>query len=156
MFSFVCVASYMINRHVFLAGFFLPYVAVSRKFLCSIVSVSVFLSGKSWTPFVPLGGIIDRGPKCTKIDRFSRASAPGLLSQPHACKTLSSNLHICSLEKKFDVVYDAATASGGGEDYKEISMKLLKNDGQRHGQVNSTLCMVSSSESGPPPPYYYI
>eukprot|EP00092_Neocalanus_flemingeri_P003620 GFUD01003884.1.p1 GENE.GFUD01003884.1~~GFUD01003884.1.p1 ORF type:complete len:324 (-),score=74.34 GFUD01003884.1:289-1260(-) len=31
---------------------------------------------------------------------------------------------------KFDVVYDAATASGGGEDYKSKSLKLLKQNGQ--------------------------
>ena len=37
-------------------------------------------------------------------------------------------------DQKFDVIYDAATNSGAGEDYKESSMELLKTDPQRHGQ----------------------
>lgn len=37
-------------------------------------------------------------------------------------------------EKKFDVIYDTATNSGAGEDYKDTCMQLLKKDGERHGQ----------------------
>jgi len=37
-------------------------------------------------------------------------------------------------DQKFDVIYDAATNSGAGEDYKDSSMELLKDDGKRHGQ----------------------
>ena len=33
-------------------------------------------------------------------------------------------------EEKFDVFYDAASGSGGGEDYKEKSLKLLSKEGQ--------------------------
>jgi len=33
-------------------------------------------------------------------------------------------------EEKFDVVYDTASGSGGGEDYKEKSLKLLSKEGQ--------------------------
>lgn len=36
-------------------------------------------------------------------------------------------------DQKFDVVFDAATNSGAGEDYKDQSLELLKT-GQRHGQ----------------------
>jgi len=36
--------------------------------------------------------------------------------------------------KKFDIVFDAATNSGGGEDYREKSLKLLKKDETNHGQ----------------------
>jgi len=36
--------------------------------------------------------------------------------------------------KKFDIVYDSATNSGGGEDYREKSLKLLKQDESNHGQ----------------------
>ena len=35
--------------------------------------------------------------------------------------------------KKFDIVYDSATNSGGGEDYREKSLKLLKQDESNHG-----------------------
>lgn len=40
-------------------------------------------------------------------------------------------------EEKFDVIYDCATASGGGEDYHGVSQPLLCSDGgdgRRHGQ----------------------
>ncbi|XP_063675065.1 uncharacterized protein LOC134811884 [Bolinopsis microptera] len=39
-------------------------------------------------------------------------------------------------ELQFDVIYDAATNSGGGEDYKNISMELLKpaTADKKHGQ----------------------
>ena len=36
--------------------------------------------------------------------------------------------------EKFDIVFDAATNSGGGEDYREKSLKLLKKDETSHGQ----------------------
>jgi len=36
--------------------------------------------------------------------------------------------------EKFDIVYDSATNSGGGEDYREKSLKLLKEDESSHGQ----------------------
>ena len=36
--------------------------------------------------------------------------------------------------KKFDIVYDSATNSGGGEDYREKSLKLLKQDDPNHGK----------------------
>jgi NADPH:quinone reductase-like Zn-dependent oxidoreductase len=35
---------------------------------------------------------------------------------------------------KFDVIYDAATGSGAGEDYKAQSLQLLRSAGERHGQ----------------------
>ena len=40
--------------------------------------------------------------------------------------------------KKFDVVYDVATGSGGGEDYLALSRPLLREatDGTQHGQVS--------------------
>ena len=37
--------------------------------------------------------------------------------------------------KKFDIVFDAATNSGGGEDYREKSLKLLKKDETNHGRL---------------------
>lgn len=36
--------------------------------------------------------------------------------------------------EKFDIVYDSATNSGGGEDYREKSLKLLKQDESNHGR----------------------
>ena len=36
--------------------------------------------------------------------------------------------------EKFDVVYDSATNSGGGEDYREKSLSLLKQDESNHGR----------------------
>jgi len=36
--------------------------------------------------------------------------------------------------EKFDIVYDSASNSGGGEDYREKSLSLLKQDGSKHGQ----------------------
>jgi len=36
--------------------------------------------------------------------------------------------------QKFDIVYDSATKSGGGEDYREKSLSLLKRDETNHGQ----------------------
>ena len=33
-------------------------------------------------------------------------------------------------DNKFDIVYDAATNSGAGEDYKDKSIRLLKDEGQ--------------------------
>ena len=41
--------------------------------------------------------------------------------------------------EKFDIVYDSATNSGGGEDYREKSLKLLKEDESSHG----TFCVGS-------------
>ena len=41
--------------------------------------------------------------------------------------------------EKFDIVYDSATNSGGGEDYREKSLKLLKEDESSHG----TFCVSS-------------
>ena len=37
-------------------------------------------------------------------------------------------------EKKFDLIYDCATNSGGGENYYTISKGLLKSTAERHGQ----------------------
>ena len=39
-------------------------------------------------------------------------------------------------EKKFDVIYDAATNSGAGEDYKDMAMRVLRKetDSTPHGQ----------------------
>ena len=36
--------------------------------------------------------------------------------------------------EKFDIVYDSASNSGGGEDYREKSLSLLKQDGSNHGR----------------------
>lgn len=49
-------------------------------------------------------------------------------------------------DNKFDIVYDAATASGGGEDYKAKSMQVLKGGTPkgRHGQyvaINGSMGM---------------
>ena len=35
--------------------------------------------------------------------------------------------------EKFDIVYDSASNSGGGEDYREKSLSLLKQDESSHG-----------------------
>ena len=37
--------------------------------------------------------------------------------------------------QKFDIVYDSATKSGGGEDYREKSLSLLKQDESNHGKI---------------------
>ena len=36
--------------------------------------------------------------------------------------------------RNFDVIFDTATGSSGGENYTDSSVVLLKNDGERHGQ----------------------
>ena len=36
--------------------------------------------------------------------------------------------------EKFDIVYDSASNSGGGEDYREKSLSLLKQDESNHGR----------------------
>ena len=36
--------------------------------------------------------------------------------------------------EKFDIVYDSATNSGGGEDYREKSLSLLRQDESNHGR----------------------
>ena len=43
-------------------------------------------------------------------------------------------------ENKFDVVYDCASGSGGGENYKEKSIALLKDEGQ-YVAINGSLMM---------------
>ena len=43
--------------------------------------------------------------------------------------------------EKFDIVYDSATNSGGGEDYREKSLSLLKQDESNHGRF----FLISSS-----------
>ena len=44
--------------------------------------------------------------------------------------------------QKFDIVYDSATKSGGGEDYREKSLSLLKQDESNHGKIQLHGCPV--------------
>ena len=44
--------------------------------------------------------------------------------------------------QKFDIVYDSATKSGGGEDYREKSLSLLKQDESNHGKIQLHGCSV--------------
>ena len=47
--------------------------------------------------------------------------------------------------QKFDIVYDSATNSGGGEDYREKSLSLLKRDETNHGKIHLYGCSVHNS-----------
>ena len=47
--------------------------------------------------------------------------------------------------QKFDIVYDSATKSGGGEDYREKSLSLLKQDESNHGKIQLHGCSVQNS-----------
>ena len=47
--------------------------------------------------------------------------------------------------QKFDIVYDSATKSGGGEDYREKSLSLLKRDESNHGKIQLYGCSVQES-----------
>ena len=46
--------------------------------------------------------------------------------------------------QKFDIVYDSATKSGGGEDYREKSLSLLKQDESNHGKIQLYGCSFSA------------
>ena len=46
--------------------------------------------------------------------------------------------------QKFDIVYDSATKSGGGEDYREKSLSLLKQDESNHGKIQLHGCSVQN------------
>ena len=52
--------------------------------------------------------------------------------------------------EKFDIVYDSASNSGGGEDYREKSLSLLKQDGSNHGRffiqsIHSSLVVLTQN-----------
>ena len=49
--------------------------------------------------------------------------------------------------QKFDIVYDSATNSGGGEDYREKSLSLLKRDESNHGKIQLHGCSLFSQEA---------
>ena len=53
--------------------------------------------------------------------RCSILKSGGFYFQPGSSDSIDDSL-------KFDVIYDAATGSGAGEDYKSKSMKLLRNE----------------------------
>ena len=44
--------------------------------------------------------------------------------------------------QKFDIVYDSATKSGGGEDYREKSLSLLQQDESNHGKIQLHGCSL--------------
>ena len=48
--------------------------------------------------------------------------------------------------QKFDIVYDSATKSGGGEDYREKSLSLLKQDETNHGKIQFYGCSLFSAK----------
>ena len=48
--------------------------------------------------------------------------------------------------QKFDIVYDSATKSGGGEDYREKSLSLLKRDESNHGKIQLHGCSLFSAK----------
>ena len=48
--------------------------------------------------------------------------------------------------QKFDIVYDSATNSGGGEDYREKSLSLLKRDESNHGKIQLHGCSLFSAK----------